>query len=101
MSGLSYTSYLTRMDQDLTRRLIRRRITERLLPQTRAVGVRETAGDGQLCEACELAINAEQRAVLAMVSLEWMAVRFHVECYKLWDEEQQELSRSGGPRPGQ
>ena len=31
-----------------------------------------------------------------MVSLEWMSVRFHVDCYTLWDAERLALSEKNG-----
>jgi len=72
--------------------LVRRGLKDRRLPEGRAVGIRETAGDGQPCNACDQPIGPKQKAVLAMVSLEWMSVRFHVDCYKVWDAER--LARS-------
>jgi len=87
MSALLCQSQRARMDENLARQLIRRRIAERRLPQNRAVGIVETSGNGQRCDACEEPINGHERAVVATVSLEWLSVRFHVDCYKLWDAE--------------
>ena len=76
-----------RVDEDLVRQLIQHRLREHRLPRGRAVGIRETHGNGQPCDACDEPIDSKQRAVLAMVSLEWMSVRFHVDCYTLWEAE--------------
>jgi len=101
MSALRDTGYQTPMDEDLIRRLIRLRITDRRLPRSRAIRYRDTSGDGKLCEACDLPVDPNQRAILAMVSLEGMSVRFHVDCCKLWEQEEQALSRNAGDRLGQ
>ena len=84
------------VDEDLVRQLIQHRLREHRLPQGRAVGLRETRGDGRPCDACDQPIGAKQEAVLAMVSLEWMSVRFHVDCYQVWDVERLALSEKDG-----
>ncbi len=80
------------MDTNLVQELVRRRLKDRGLPERRALDIRETFGDGQQCNACDEPIGPKQKAVLATVSLEWMSVRFHVDCYKVWDAER--LARS-------
>jgi hypothetical protein len=60
------------------------------------VGIRETTGDGRPCDACAEPIDPKQRVVLVMVSLEWMSVRLHVDCYRLWDAERAALSLTDG-----
>ena len=62
--------------------------------------LRETMGDGRPCDACDQPIGAKQKAVLAMVSLEWMSVRFHIDCYTLWDAERGALPESEKDRDG-
>ena len=71
------------MDRDLVQELVRLRLRDNRLPEGRAVGLRETTGNGRPCDACGEPIDPKQRAVLAMVSREWMSVRFHVDCYKV------------------
>jgi len=80
------------MDKNLVQALVRRRLKDRRWPERRALGMRETFGDGQQCNACDEPISPKQKAVLATVLLEWMSVRFHVDCYKVWDAER--LARS-------
>ena len=88
------------MDQDLVREVIRHRLRERRLPLGRAVGIRETQGDGRPCNACEEPVDSKQRAVVVMVSREWMSVHFHQDCYIAWETERAALTRAedrGGP----
>ena len=88
------------MDKALIQQLVRRRLKDRRLPDGRAVGIRETFGDGQPCDACDKPIRPKQQAVVAMVSREWMSVRFHVDCYTVWDVERLALSEKNGDRRG-
>jgi len=71
------------MEPDLLHDIVRHRLQERRLPLSHAIGFRETRGDGRPCDACEEPISPKERAVLVMVSLEWLSVRFHVDCYKV------------------
>jgi hypothetical protein len=61
------------------------------------VGIRQILGDGRPCDACDEPISPSQKLVLAMVSLEWMSVLFHVDCYEIWDGERRAIfnERSG------
>jgi len=79
------------MDKYLLQRLVHRRITERRLPLGRAVGVHQMWGDGRPCDACEGPLSPNERAVVAMVSLEWMSVHLYVDCYEIWDAERSAL----------
>jgi hypothetical protein len=75
------------MEKALLQGLVRHRINERRLPLGRAVGIRERSGDGQPCDACRKPISANEKTIVAMISLEWMCVRFHPDCYEVWDAE--------------
>jgi hypothetical protein len=88
------------MDKALVQELVRRRIANRRLPLGRAVGVREMSGDGQSCDACDEPIRPGSKLVLAIVSLEWTSVRFHSDCYRVWDAERQTLFSDNGGRHG-
>ena len=91
-----------RVDEDLVRQLIQHRLREHRLPPGRAVGIPETHGDGQPCDACGEPIGPNQQAVLVMVSLQWMSVFFHTDCYEVWDAERLALSeKNGADRPSQ
>lgn len=84
------------MDRAIVEELIRLKLQSHRLPGRAAVGFRETAGDGQPCDACDSPIDRREKAVLVMVSLEWLSVRFHVDCYKVWDEERLAFSNRDG-----
>jgi hypothetical protein len=88
------------MDKALLQELVRHRINERRLPLGRAVGILERLGDGQPCDACQEPISAYEKTIVAMVSLEWMSVCFHADCYELWDAERSAIFNENG-RGGQ
>jgi len=78
------------MDPTLIRELVRRRLKDGRLPQGRVVCIREIgrfSSAGRQCDACDERIGPNQKAVLLMVSLQWMSVFFHDDCYKVWDAE--------------
>jgi hypothetical protein len=55
-------------------------------------------GDGRPCGACEEPLSPNERAVVAMVSLESMSVHLHVDCYEVWDAERSALFGEIGGR---
>ena len=65
-------------------------------PKAGALGIRETFGDGRPCDACDEPIDRKQKAALVMVPLEWMSVRLHADCYKVWDVERLALAEKNG-----
>ena len=94
----AFTLVQTAMDRDLLQELARVKIRAKRLPDGAAVGIRETRGDGRPCDLCEDRIDSKQRAVLVMVSLEWMSVCFHVPCYEVWTAERARVHPDGhGP----
>jgi hypothetical protein len=83
------------MDQGLVQELVCLKLKDNRLPAGCAVAIRESgrfASDGRPCDACDERIRPNQKAVLVMVSLEWMSVFFHVDCYGVWDAERLALS---------
>ena len=84
------------MDRTLVQQLVRRRLNDRHLPRGRAVGVREMLGDGRPCDGCEEPITPGEKLVLAMVPLDWISVRLHVDCYLVWEAERLALARQQG-----
>jgi hypothetical protein len=93
------------MDKAILHELIRLKLKTHRLPEGRAVGIREIgtfSSDGRRCDACDERIGPNQKAVLVMVSLEWMSVFFHVDCYEVWDAERLALAeKNGDSRDGQ
>jgi len=45
------------------------------------------SSNGRQCDACDEGIGANQKAMLVMVSQEWMSLFFHADCYEMWDAE--------------
>lgn len=91
------------MDQGLVQELVRLKLKDGRLPQGRAVGIRESgsfASDGRPCAACDERIGPNKKAVLVMVSLQWMSVFFHVDCYEVWDAEVVAISEKDGDSQG-
>jgi hypothetical protein len=91
------------MDHDLVSQLVRLKLKTHRLPERAAVGIREFgrfSSGGRQCDACDERIGANQQAVLVMVSLEWMSVFFHVDCYQIWDAERLALSEKDGDGRG-
>src|SRR5262245_10491177 len=82
------------MDREFARLLIRHRLMERRLPRGHAVELSETVGEGGRCDGCSEAIGPTQTAVWAIVSVNWMSVRLHAECFDLWDTERCSLPHS-------
>ena len=102
-TGPAYTTTNRYMDTALIQELVRRRLKDGRLPQGRAVAIRETGrfSSERQCDACDERIGPNQKAVMVMVSLQWMSVFFHDDCYKVWDAERLALfERDGdGTRP--
>jgi hypothetical protein len=91
------------MDKAVVQELVRRKLKDNSLPNGRAVGIREIgrfASNGRQCNACDERIGPNQKAILVMVSLEWMSVFFHVDCYEVWDAERLALSEKNGDSRG-
>jgi hypothetical protein len=83
------------MDRDRLQELVRFKLKDNRLPRGPAVGIRETgrlSSDGRRCNACGQGISPNQKAVLVMVSLEWMSVFLHADCYEVWDAERLALA---------
>jgi hypothetical protein len=75
------------VDSYWARLIIRRRIQDRRLPSGRAIDVLDGIGDGRPCDACADVIRPDQPAVRAIISFDWLSVRFHAECFEIWDLE--------------
>ena len=78
------------MDRDLVQQLIRLKLNDNRLPRDPAVGIREMgrlSSNGRQCAACDEGIGSNQKAILVMVSQEWMSLFFHADCYEMWDVE--------------
>ena len=90
------------MDRDFVGQSVRLKLADNRLPHGRAVAIRETgtfSSDGRHCDACDERIGPNQKAVLVMVSLQWMSVFFHVDCYEVWDAERLAFAEKDASRP--
>jgi len=81
------------MDSYWTRLIIRCRIAQRRLPNGRAMDVSEGIGDGRRCDACGQVLRASERVVQATVSSAWWSLRFHPECFEIWNSERVSVPR--------
>ena len=98
-----YDECSTGVDQGLVQELVRLKLKDNRLPAGCAVGIRESgrfASDGRPCDACDERIGPNQKAVLVMVSLQWMSVFFHVDCYEVWEAERLAFSERDGDGRG-
>ena len=85
-----------RVDEDLVRQLIRRKLRDRRLPRGRASDIWAALGEGQACDACDEPIVAKQQAVWAIATRDWISIHFHALCYELWEVERLALARQEG-----
>ena len=83
------------MDSELTRQLIRLRLQDGRLPRDRAVELGFGPGSGQACDGCGAAITAHQTMTLRLDAADWSEIRFHDECFQIW-----EIERLKDPHPG-
>src|SRR5258705_12784671 len=75
------------MDADVVRELIRRRLEDGRPPRGRMAEVRLQLGDGRLCDGCGAVIATKQTVMLGLDVEDWSEIRFHDECFPIWDEE--------------
>jgi len=74
------------MALDVVRQRIRHRIEDGRLPRDRTIELWRGAGFGHTCDGCGLTITTADRMSLICAD-DWRAVRFHVECFQIWDTE--------------
>ena len=76
-----------RMDPTLLRELIRQRIQDGRLPRTPLIELGHGQGIGQACDACGSIIAQNQRMTVRMSADDWRTLRFHDDCFQMWDTE--------------
>ena len=74
------------MDAILIRQLIQLRLWDGRLPPERSVEVWSGSGSGT-CDACGVAIVAAQRMTIRIDAEDWRELRFHDQCFEIWDDE--------------
>ena len=88
------------MDPQVTRQLIRLRLQDGRLPHDRAVELAFGPGSGQVCDGCGAAITMYQMMTLRLDAEDWSEIRFHDECFQIWDDERLKDAQPGPARPG-
>lgn len=82
------------MDLDVVRFVIRRRLEGGFLPHDRMLSVRDTPGDGQMCDACGANITSDQMAMVGATAEGGRRTQhFHALCFRIWDNERYLLDR--------
>jgi len=76
------------MDEEVLRRVIRRKLQSGRLPHDGIRTVWSTPSDGETCDACDTALTMNQLLMEAVpLGLSKRSVRMHVRCFKIWDFE--------------
>src|SRR5262245_59156485 len=74
-----------RMDLDVVRLMIRRRLVERRLPHEGMASVESGPGAGQMCVACGANITSDHVAMIGVPSVGGRPGHFHALCFRIWD----------------
>jgi hypothetical protein len=75
-------------DQEVLRRVIRRKLENRHLPHDGLRTVRSTPSDGETCDACDTVLTKDQLLMEAVpLGLGKRTFRMHVRCFQIWDFE--------------
>ena len=82
-----YVNVFGRMEPSFLREVIRQRIQDGRLPRTPLIEVGHGQGIGQACDACGSIIAKNQRMTVRMSADDWGTLRFHDECFQIWDTE--------------
>ena len=80
------------MEQEALRLLIREKLADGRLPHNSIPRVWGGAGNGEMCGACDLAIEKSQ-FVMEGIGEAMKAVQFHVRCFYYWDSERKPPGR--------
>jgi hypothetical protein len=52
------------------------------------------AGSGQRCDGCGFTISRYQLMTVRIDAHDWREMRFHQECFEIWDDERMKAQRS-------
>ena len=75
------------MDAVLIRQLIQRRLWDGRLPHEHSVEVSCGPGTRRTCDGCGTPILPRETMTLRIDAGDWREMRFHQECFEIWDEE--------------
>lgn len=85
------------MDATLIRQLIQRRLRDGRLPYDDSIELSCVPGTGHCCDGCGSAIMLYQRMSVRIDAHDWRELRFHQECFEIWDDERLKDARAGPP----
>ena len=78
-------------DVDVVRERIRHRIKRGFLPRTDTIELWQGgASFGHLCDGCG-AVIATNDPMCLLCGENWSLIRFHLDCYQVWDFEMHEV----------
>jgi hypothetical protein len=76
------------MDEEVLRRVIRRKLQSGRLPYDGIRTVWSTPSDGETCDACDTVLTRNQLLMEAvLLGLGKRSIRMHVRCFQMWDFE--------------
>jgi hypothetical protein len=76
------------MDQEVLRRVIRRKLQTRRLPYDGIRTAWSTPSDGETCDACDTVLTKDQLLMEAVLrGLGKRPIRMHIRCFQIWDHE--------------
>jgi hypothetical protein len=81
------------MDQALLRLLIREKLATGCLPRYQTPRIWGSPGNGEICDGCGGTVTRVQMLMEGALDALGCGVRFHVECFALWDAERQVADR--------
>jgi hypothetical protein len=84
------------MDATLVRQLIQRRLWDGRLPHEDSTELSLGPGTGDRCNGCGFTISRYQLMAVRIAIQDWREMRFHQECFEIWDEER---VKNAQPRP--
>jgi hypothetical protein len=81
-------AYSRFMDEEVLRRVIRRKLQSGRLPYDGIRTVWSTPSDGETCDACDTVLTRNQLLMEAvLLGLGKRSIRMHVRCFQIWDFE--------------
>jgi len=86
------------MDRQQRSLIIRGKLANGLLPATCLSRIWGNAGRGESCNGCEEPVTAYELLVEG-IKVNGQAIKFHVECFYLWDQECRRQLLPGSKQP--
>lgn len=74
------------MNHEALRLVIQRKLQAGRLPYDTITKAWGSPSDGETCDACDTVLSKEQ-LLMEGTTRQRRSLQFHVQCFKLWDEE--------------